>query len=89
MYAVHHESLPSIPWRWTLCPSLPPLPYFLKQPLALLRGGAPPCLAQPLAFFRREALKFLEALCETLALLWRQLLPLFPALTQLATLLLR
>jgi len=34
-------------------------------------------------------LKFLEALCETLALLWRQLLPLFPALTQLATLLLR
>jgi hypothetical protein len=56
-------------------------PPCFAQPLALLRGGAPPCLTQPLAFFRREALKFLEALCETLALLWRQLLPLLPALT--------
>jgi len=42
-----------------------------------------------LAFFRGEALKFLVALFEALALLWRQLLPFLPALTELGPLLLR
>jgi hypothetical protein len=42
-----------------------------------------------LAFFGREALKFLVALFETLSLLWWQLLPLLPALAQLGALLLR
>jgi hypothetical protein len=42
-----------------------------------------------LAFFEREALKFLVALLETLPLLRWQLLPLLPAFTQLGTLLLR
>jgi hypothetical protein len=42
-----------------------------------------------LAFFDREALKFLVTLLETLPLLWWQLLPLLPALAQLGPLLLR
>jgi len=49
----------------------------------------PQFLAQPLAFFEREALKFLVALFEALSLLGWQLLPLLPALAQLGTLLLR
>jgi hypothetical protein len=46
-------------------------------------------LAEPLAFFERETLKFLVALFQTLPLLWWQLLPLMPAFAQLSTLLLR
>jgi hypothetical protein len=42
-----------------------------------------------LAFFEKEALKFLIALFEALPLLWWQLLPFLPALAQLGTLLLR